>query len=82
MKMLCGLECVDYVILMEDTNPTRIIETLQPNIVVKGKDWEGKEMPERAIISSYGGRMEFIDLEAGLSTTNIIKKISEVYDGK
>lgn len=82
MKMLCGLECVDYVILMEDTNPTRIIETLQPDIVVKGKDWEGKEMPERAIISSYGGRMEFIDLEAGLSTTNIIKKISEVYDGK
>ncbi len=82
MKMLCGLECVDYVILMEDTNPTRIIEALRPDIVVKGKDWEGKEMPERAIISSYGGRMEFIDLEAGLSTTNIIQKISEVYDEK
>ena len=80
MKMLCSLECVDYVILMEDTDPTRIIEMLRPDIVVKGKDWEDKPMPERAIISSYGGTMEFIDLEAGLSTTNIIKKISEVYD--
>ena len=82
MKMLCGLECVDYVILMEETTPTRIIETLQPDIVVKGKDWEGKDMPERKVIDSYGGKMEFIDLEAGLSTTNIIKKISEVYDEK
>ena len=36
-------------------------------------------MPERKIIDSYGGTMKFIDLEQGLSTTNIIKKISEVY---
>ena len=79
VKMLCGLECVDYVIVMEDTTPERILNILQPDIVVKGKDWEGKEMPERKIIDSYGGTMKFIDLEQGLSTTNIIKKISEVY---
>lgn len=82
IKMLCGLECVDYVILMEDTTPTRIIETLQPDILVKGKDWEGKDMPEKSVIDSYGGHMVFINLEADLSTTNIIKKISEVYDEK
>ena len=64
---------------MEDTTPENILKILQPDVVVKGKDWEGKDIPERKIIESYGGQFQFIDLEAGLSTTNIIKKITEVY---
>ena len=78
--MLCSIECVDYVVVMDDTTPERILKILQPDIVVKGKDWEGKEMPEKTIIESYGGSMIFIDLEKGLSTTNIINRISEVYN--
>ena len=77
--MLCSLECVDYVVLMEETTPENIIKCIQPDVVVKGADWKGKEMPEQETIESYGGKLEFIDLEEGLSTTNIIKKISEVY---
>lgn len=79
IKMLCSLECVDYVVLMEETTPENIIKCIQPDVVVKGADWKGKEMPEQETIESYGGKLEFIDLEEGLSTTNIIKKISEVY---
>lgn len=80
IKMLCSIECVDYVVVMDDTTPERILKILKPDIVVKGKDWEGKEMPEKTIIESYGGSMIFIDLEKGLSTTNIINRISEVYN--
>ena len=79
VKMLCSLECIDYVVVMEETTPEKILSILQPDIVVKGRDWEGKEMPEKKVIDSYGGVMKFIDLEEGLSTTNIIHKISEVY---
>lgn len=79
VKMLCGLECVDYVVVMNETTPEKILQVLQPDIVVKGKDWEGKDIPEKPIIESYGGKMKFIDLEKGLSTTNIINKIIEVY---
>lgn len=79
VKMLCSLECIDYVVVMEDTTPEYLIGTIQPDVVVKGADWKGKEMPEQKIIESYGGKLEFINLEEGLSTTNIIKKISEVY---
>lgn len=75
MKMVSALEYVDYVVLMEDDNPTRIISVLQPDVVVKGKDWEGKYMPERETIEAYGGQMKFIELEQGLSTTAIIGKI-------
>ena len=77
MKMVAALEYVDYVVLMEEDNPTRILSVLQPDVVVKGKDWEGKYMPEREMIEAYGGKMQFIELEQGLSTTAIIGKIQE-----
>ncbi len=75
IKMLCALEYIDYVVLMEDDNPMNIIRTLQPDITVKGKDWENKYLPEREIVESYGGEVKFIDLNGSLSTTNIIHKI-------
>lgn len=77
MKMLCALDCIDYVILMEDDNPVHLIETIKPDVAVKGKDWEGKDIPELAVVETYGGKMKFIQLEQGLSTTNIIRKIVE-----
>ncbi len=75
MRMVGALKYVDYVVLMEENNPTRLISILKPDVVVKGRDWEGKYMPERETIESYGGKMQFIDLEKGLSTTEIIEKV-------
>ena len=75
--LLCALEMIDYVILMEDDTPVRLIEKIKPDVAVKGKDWEGKNIPEEAVVNGYGGKMVFIDLEQGLSTTNIIHKILE-----
>ena len=47
IKMICELECVDYVILMEDSNPVNIIKNIKPNISVKGEDWKNKNVPEQ-----------------------------------
>lgn len=78
IAMLCALECVDYVILMEDDNPINLIKAIKPDITVKGKDWEHKHLPEREVVESYGGEVKFIEMEEGLSTTNIISKIIEI----
>lgn len=75
IKMLCALECVDYVVLMGDDTPINLINAIRPDVTIKGRDWEDKELPERSVVESYGGKVNFIDLEAGLSTTKIIKKI-------
>ena len=76
ISMLCALECVDYVILMEEDTPVNLIKELQPDVTVKGKDWENKNIPEKAVVEAYGGQVKFIDLKDGLSTTNIIGKIN------
>lgn len=80
IDMLCALEIVDFVILMNDKTPEKIISVIQPDVTVKGEDWKNKDVPEKKIVESYGGKMEFIKLEKGMSTTNIIDKIIKVYE--
>jgi bifunctional ADP-heptose synthase (sugar kinase/adenylyltransferase) len=51
---------------------------LRPDIHCKGADYappDGKPIPERALVESYGGRVEFIPLFAGVSTTDIVSRI-------
>ncbi|MDD3453396.1 MAG: D-glycero-beta-D-manno-heptose-7-phosphate kinase [Bacilli bacterium] len=80
IEMLCALECIDYVILMEDDNPIELLKKLKPDVSVKGKDWENKNVVEKPVIEEYGGKIEFIDLESGISTTTIIERILRAYN--
>lgn len=77
--LLAGLECVDYVVIFDDDTPEVLIQSLCPDVLVKGKDWMGKPVAGDAFLRSHGGRVEYIDLVAGLSTTTIIEKILNVY---
>lgn len=79
IKLLEALEMVDYVIPFEEDTPLEIIEAIRPDILVKGKDWEGKEVAGMDILKSYGGQVVFVDLEQGLSTTAIVEKIRSNY---
>lgn len=82
IDLICALDCVDYVVLMEDKNPSKLIEILQPDVSIKGEDWKDKFVPEKEVIESYGGHIEFIKLNKGHSTTKIIDKVIEVYGKK
>lgn len=73
--VIAGLESVDYVCVFSDRTPCGIIERIQPDIVIKGGDYAGKYIPEMASVASYGGRVEYVDVVNGCSTTNIVEKI-------
>jgi rfaE bifunctional protein nucleotidyltransferase chain/domain len=82
-EMLAALECVDYVVIFDEVTAERVVETLHPEIYVKGGDYgnggEAKVPPEAAIVEHYGGRVSFIPYLAGKSTTNIITEILRRY---
>ena len=78
LALLESLSCIDYLVLFEDDTPEELIRAIKPDVLVKGKDWEGKEVAGGEFVRSYGGEVRFIELEQGLSTTNIINKILEV----
>ena len=77
--LLSAIEYVDYVIPFNEDTPQTLIEKLNPDVLVKGKDWQGKTVAGAEFVLAHGGKVEFIDLEQGLSTTNIIEKIKETF---
>lgn len=82
MKLLESLECVDFVVMFDDDTPENLIRTVKPDVLIKGKDWEGKEVAGGEFVRQNGGKICFVDLEDGLSTTNVINKIVSVYGVK
>ncbi len=72
-----ALRAVDYVVLFGEKTAETIIEKVHPDVYVKGADYEGKPLPEADVVQRWGGRVAFVPMVAGRSTTNVIEKIQE-----
>lgn len=78
LSLIAALQSVDYVVLFNEETPLKVIKELRPDILVKGADWDKKQIVGTDFVLSYGGRVSTIRLTKGRSTTNLIKKIAEV----
>ncbi len=76
-EVLGGLRAVDAVTIFDEPTAAELIALVKPDVYVKGGDYTLDTLPEAAIVQRYGGRVAFIDLVAGRSTTNIIDRIRE-----
>ena len=74
-EVLLGLKAVDYVIFFGEQTAENLISEVKPDIYAKGGDYTLDTLPEAKIVQSYGGKVEFIQLVEGKSTTNIINAI-------
>lgn len=70
--VLAGLDCVDDVMIFDQATPCAALERLRPSIFVKGADYEQVDIPERAVMSQWGGTVAFAPLVADRSTTRIL----------
>jgi rfaE bifunctional protein nucleotidyltransferase chain/domain len=74
-RLIASLGFVDAVILFGEETPLSAIETLIPDILVKGNDYSIDKIVGADFVLEHGGRVETIPLVAGYSTTNIISKL-------
>ncbi|MBR0261670.1 MAG: D-glycero-beta-D-manno-heptose 1-phosphate adenylyltransferase [Selenomonadaceae bacterium] len=74
-EVLLGLKAVDHVIFFGEQTAENLIAEVKPAVYVKGGDYTLETLPESKIVQTYGGRVEFVNLVAGRSTTNIVEKI-------
>jgi D-glycero-beta-D-manno-heptose-7-phosphate kinase len=76
-ELLASLACVDHVVIFDDSTPEKMLATLQPDVHCKGADYQDgkKPMPELETVRSYGGRIAFLKLQEGRSTTGVIERI-------
>ena len=74
-QVLAALEYVDYVCLFDEPTPCPAYAQFRPDIIAKGGDYKGKHIPEMDAAAAWGGKVAYVDLLEGRSTTNIIEKI-------
>ena len=72
MGKLLKLQYVQEVYIFNEQTPIELIKIIKPDILVKGADYLHKEIVGSREVLDWGGRVEFIPLTAGYSTTKII----------
>ncbi len=75
--VLLSLKPVDYAVIFEDDTPYNIIKVIRPHVLVKGGDWEVKDIVGSDIVLSDGGQVFSLKYVDNYSTSSIIRKINE-----
>lgn len=73
--VLAALESVSLVTWFDEDTPLELISQLKPDVLVKGGDYDMRQLPETAVVQAYGGRAVAIDFVRGYSTTALVTRI-------
>jgi D-beta-D-heptose 7-phosphate kinase/D-beta-D-heptose 1-phosphate adenosyltransferase len=74
-EILAALACIDYIILFDEVDPLNLIEAIGPDILVKGSDWDEKDIIGAESVKKTGGRVVRVPVIPEISTSLIIEKI-------
>jgi len=73
--LMAALESVSLVTWFDEDTPLELITELQPDVLVKGGDYDMDTLAETAVVKAYGGQALAIPFVDGYSTTALVKKI-------
>ncbi len=81
MAVLAGLEAVDWVVSFSEDTPEILLETLRPDVLVKGGDYSLEEVVGGDFVKSYGGEVQALEFLDDCSTSAIMEKMKEAGTG-
>jgi D-beta-D-heptose 7-phosphate kinase/D-beta-D-heptose 1-phosphate adenosyltransferase len=77
VRIVAAQGCVDAVVLFDEDTPYDLIQTLRPDVITKGADYNRKEdVIGWDIVEAYGGCVRLLDLVEGRSSTDLIHRAS------
>ncbi len=74
-RVLAALACVDRVVLFDEDTPLALITSLQPDVLVKGGDYQLSEIVGREVVEARGGQVLALPFIPGYSTTEVLSRI-------
>jgi len=77
VALVSALECVDYVVLFDEPDVTRVLKALRPAVHAKGTDYTEETVPERDVVRAHGGDVRITGDAKDHSTREIIQRILE-----
>lgn len=78
-RILSAMEMVDYVVIFPEDTPLKTVKALQPDVIAKGAEYRGREVVGADVVMASGGRVEFLPMEDGISSTEIIDRIRQAH---
>jgi len=72
VKKLLNLEFVDKVFIFHENTPISLINSIKPDIIVKGGDYKIEDIIGSNEVLSRGGQVKIVPLVEGISTTKIL----------
>ncbi len=78
--VLAALESVSLVVLFDEDTPKELIETLNPNLLVKGADYQIDQIVGGSHVIGNGGEVKTLEFLPGYSTSKIEQKILKSHE--
>jgi rfaE bifunctional protein nucleotidyltransferase chain/domain len=72
--IMAALHFVSKVIIFDDDTPLELIKFIKPDVLVKGSDYEIKNIVGHEVVQQHGGEVKTIDFLEGYSTSKIVEK--------
>ncbi len=76
-----ALRAVDYVTIFDEDTPLELIQSVKPDILVKGGDYEIADIVGADFVQARGGSVRTIPFVEGKSTTGLIRAINAQQSG-
>ncbi len=74
-RVVAGLASVDCVVLFEGDTPLDLIQSLAPDVLVKGADYPRASIVGGDWVEARGGRVVRVPLVSGFSTTSLLERL-------
>jgi rfaE bifunctional protein nucleotidyltransferase chain/domain len=72
-RVLAALAAVDAVVVFSEDTPVEVLGRLRPDVWVKGGDYAGDDLPEAALLRSWGGEVVTVPYLPGRSTSGLVE---------
>ncbi|HEY9109802.1 MAG TPA: adenylyltransferase/cytidyltransferase family protein [Roseateles sp.] len=74
-RIIGALACVSWVTWFDEATPAALLAALQPDVYVKGGDYDIEQLPETPLVRGWGGRVVIAPYQAGHSTTRLLARV-------
>jgi rfaE bifunctional protein nucleotidyltransferase chain/domain len=77
MEVIAALEGVHFVTSFDEPTAERLLETLRPDVHVKGTDWTAETVPERETVLRLGGRVAICGDPKSHSSSALLRRLGD-----
>ena len=77
--VLAGLRSIDLVVGFDEDTPYELIRHIEPDVLVKGGDWQPSQIVGSDLVTARGGEVRSLQFKTGRSTTGMVEKVLASY---